>query len=189
MSFQEPVKDSLQGELILAQPGLKEPTFFQTVLLLTEHNQEGALAYILNRPLGKSVGDLLSEEALPDGQRERLEDVPVFLGGPVNTEHLTFAALGWSEVDDALQYSTHLSAAEAVMYEMEGFHIRAFVGYSGWSEGQLEDEMKRETWIVHKPEREIVDVTDVDELWKSLLRELSPYYRLIADEPDDLGLN
>lgn len=190
MSLEKPVNDSLKGDLILADPALKEPAFYQSVLLITEHSEDaGALGYILNRPLGKGVGELLTEEALPPKQRNRLLDVPVFLGGPVSTEHLTFAALGWSESDENLQFSTHLSAAEAVLYEMEGFHIRAFVGYSGWSEGQLEDEMNRKSWISHKPERTIIDLTDVDDLWKSLLRELSPYYKFIADEPDDLGLN
>ncbi len=190
MSSEDPVKDSLKGSLILADPSLKEPTFFQSVLLLTEHSGEnGALGYILNRPIGRNVGDLLSEDILPPEQRNRLVDVPVFMGGPVSTEHLTFAALGWSEEDEQLQFSTHLYAAEAVMYEMEGFHIRAFVGYSGWSGGQLEGEMERNSWISHKPEREIIDLSNVQELWKSILREMSPYYKFIADEPENPGLN
>jgi len=184
------VSDSLQGNLILAVPQLKEPPFFQSVLLLTEHNDEnGALGYILNRPIGRVVGDLLSEQALPPEQRNPLKDVPVFMGGPVNQEHLTFSALGWSEVDEKLQFFTHLSAAEAVMYEMEGFHIRAFVGYSGWEVGQLEDELESKSWITHEPNREVIDLSKVDGLWKDMLRDLNPYYRLVADEPDDLSLN
>ena len=190
MPSQGPVEKSLKGSLILADPSLKEPTFFQSVLLVTEHSSTGgAFGYILNRPLGRSVGDLLSGNVLPKDQRDRLADVPVFMGGPVSTEHLTFSALGWSEEDEQLQYSTHLSAAEAVMYEMEGFQIRAFVGYSGWSEGQLEGELEQRAWITHRPEKAIIDVSNVDRLWKSLLRELGPWHKLIADEPDDLGLN
>lgn len=184
------MNDSLQGQLILADPSLKEPTFFQSVLLLTEHNDEnGALGYILNRPIGRNVGDLLSKDVLPEDQRNRLVDVPVFMGGPVNQEHLTFSALGWSEEDQTLQYSTHLSAGEAVMHEMEGFHIRAFVGYSGWEVGQLEGELEQKAWIPHQPEKLIIDLSKVDGLWKEILRELSPYYKLVADEPDNLGLN
>lgn len=190
ISLEDPVNDSLKGNLILADPSLKEPTFFQSVLLLTEHTEDsGALGYILNRPIGRKVGDLLSDQILPEEQRNRLADVPVFLGGPVNTEHLTFFALGWSEQDGELQFSTHLSAAEAVMHEMEGFHIRAFVGYSGWSEGQLEGELEQKAWIPHKPEKVVIDLSEVDGLWKSLIRDLSPYYKLVADEPDDISLN
>lgn len=190
MSLEDSVKDSLKGNLILADPSLKEPTFFQSVLLLTEHSFEsGAMGYILNRPLGRDVGDLLNDGILADDQRESLSEVPVFIGGPVNTEHLTFSALGWSEQDEHLQYNTHLSAAEAVMHQMEGFQIRAFVGYSGWSEGQLEVELEQNTWITQVPEREIIDVSRIDGLWKSMLRELSPWHKLVADEPDNLGLN
>lgn len=186
--------DSLKGSLILADPSLREPTFFQSVLLLTEHSsQEGALGYILNRPLGKRVGDLLGSDVLSEEQRSHLEGVPVFLGGPVNTEHLTFSALGWSESlqgeDETLQYSTHLSAAEATRYKIEGFHIRAYVGYSGWEGGQLEQEMEENSWIRHRAEREIIDDEKLDGLWKALLREHGPYNRFIADEPDDLSLN
>ncbi|MEX2581487.1 MAG: YqgE/AlgH family protein [Verrucomicrobiales bacterium] len=174
----------------MAAPSLREPTFFQSVLLLTEHSSHGgALGYILNRSLGRKVGELLGEDILAAEQRRRLEDVPVFLGGPVNTDHLTFSALGWSEADGELQYNTHLSAGEAARHEMEGYHIRAFVGYSGWSEGQLEDEMREKSWIPHQPEPEIMDVSKLGDLWKSLLRDLSPWHKLIADEPDDLGLN
>lgn len=190
MPSQGPVDKSLKGSLILADPSLKEPAFFQSVLLVTEHSSSGgAFGYILNRPLGRSVGDLLSGNVLPKDQRDRLADVPVFMGGPVSTEHLTFSALGWSEDDEELQYSTHLSAAEAVMYEMEGFQIRAFVGYSGWSEGQLEGELEQKAWITHRPEKAIIEVSNVNRLWKMLLREMSPWHKLLADEPDDLGLN
>jgi len=190
MTPEDPVENSLQGSLILADPSLREPTFFQSVLLLTEHNAEtGALGYILNRPLGRKVGELLSDEVLPEEQRERLEDVPVFLGGPVSTEQLTFFALGWSEQDETLQFSSHLSAGEAVMHRMEGFEIRAFVGYAGWSEGQLEGELEQKAWITHKPERFVIDLSRVDNLWKSLLRDLGPWHKLVADEPDDIGLN
>lgn len=75
------------------------------------------------------------------------------------------------------------------MHEMEGFHIRAFVGYSGWSEGQLEGELEQKAWIPHKPEKVVIDLSEVDGLWKSLIRDLSPYYKLVADEPDDISLN
>jgi putative transcriptional regulator len=190
MPSQGPVEKSLKGSLILADPSLREPTFFQSVLLVTEHNSEsGAFGYILNRPLDRRVGDLLSGNILPKDQREKLAGVPVFMGGPVSTEHLTFSALGWSEDDGKLQYSTHLSAAEAVMYEMEGFQIRAFVGYSGWSGGQLEDELEQRAWITHQPEKSIIEVSNVSHLWKTLLRDLSPWHRLLADEPENPGLN
>lgn len=185
-SASDPAADStLKGSLILADPSLREPTFRHCVLLLTEHSPtQGAHGYILNRPMQKQVGDLLSSADF-----ETLKDIPVYVGGPVSTEHLTFASLGWSEIDGSLQFTTHLSAKQAVLHQMEGYDIRAFVGYAGWSEGQLEEELERKAWIPHKPEREVLDVDAIENLWKSLLRPLSPWHALQADEPDDLSLN
>ena len=166
MGNEGPVAKSLKGSLILADPSLREPTFFRSVLLLTEHSREsGAFGYILNRPMGKRVGELLGAEVLPGEVRKRLADIPVFMGGPVSTEHLTFSAMGWSEDDGKLQYATHLSAQEALMHQMEGFQIRAFVGYSGWSEGQLEDEFEHKAWIVHQPQRSVIDPVNTEHLW------------------------
>ncbi|MEO0415344.1 MAG: YqgE/AlgH family protein [Verrucomicrobiota bacterium] len=176
---------SLKGQLLLADPKLREPTFCQSVLLLTEHSDEhGALGFILNRPFGKSVG-----EFLPDLEFEELKDAPVFMGGPVSTEHLTFAALGWSEMESKLQFATHLSGNEAMMYQMEGFEIRAYVGYSGWSEGQLESELEQKTWIIHEAEKIVIDAKRAEQLWRDILREISPWYRIVADEPDDTSMN
>ncbi len=185
MASFETEQKSLKGSVILADPRLKEPTFFQSVLLLTEHTeQEGALGYILNRPIGKTVGDLL-----PDPEFKELHDVQVFMGGPVSTEHLTFTAIAWSDYGESLQFVTHLSAQEALMHQHEGFSVRAFVGYSGWSEGQLESELEQDAWISRKAEKRIVEVSGIDTLWKEMLRDIGPWHRMIADEPEDLGLN
>jgi putative transcriptional regulator len=176
---------TLEGSLILAAPNLQEPTFRHSVLLLTEHGPEhGALGYILNRPLGKSVGDLL-----PDAEFKELADIPVYIGGPVSTEHLTFSSLGWSEEEEKLQYTTHLSARQAIRHIKEGFSIRAFVGYSGWAKGQLENELLQKAWITHKPEKQVVETEDLGTLWNRMLREISPWHSIMANEPDDPWLN
>ncbi len=176
---------TLKGSLILADPSLREPTFRQSVLLLTEHSANiGAHGYILNRPMEKKVGDLLFAPEF-----ESLADIPVFIGGPVSTEHLTFASLGWSDSGGSLQFTTHLSAKQALLHQMEGYAIRAFVGYAGWTQGQLEDELERKAWITHQPEPQVLDTANLDGLWKRLLRPLSPWHALQADEPDDLSLN
>ncbi|NOX99248.1 MAG: YqgE/AlgH family protein [Verrucomicrobia bacterium] len=184
-STEEDHADSLQGSLIIADPSLREPTFRHSVLLLTEHSEvDGAHGYILNRPLGKSVGELL-----PADEFKSLADVPVFIGGPVSTEHLTFGSLAWSEDRKTLQFTSHLSAKQALRHQIEGFSLRAFVGYSGWGEGQLESELKQRTWIPHKPEKRVLDLEKIDTLWNRMLKEMSPWHALLADEPDDVSLN
>lgn len=185
MANEESRQITFEGSLILADPSLQEPTFRHSVLLLTEHSSDhGAFGYILNRPLGKTVGDLL-----PDAEFEELADIPVYIGGPVSTEHLTFSSLGWSEDEGKLQYTTHLSARQAMRHIKEGFSIRAFVGYSGWAEGQLESELQQHAWITHKPERQVVETDELETLWNRMLREISPWHAMMANEPENPELN
>src|SRR6476646_7863877 len=92
---------SLSGSLLLASPALRDPNFFHTVLLLAAHNtDDGAFGYILNRPLDKRVSDLLENRELG-----ALAEVPVFLGGPVGTNKLSFASLSWSSKKGGLFFN------------------------------------------------------------------------------------
>ncbi len=177
---------SLQGRLLIASPKLTEPTFARTVLLLANYSSsEGALGYVMNRPINKLVYDLLS-----DPEFGELGGVPVFQGGPVSQEHLTFCSLGWNNASDSLQLKTHLSTQEANQHLKEGFSVRAFVGYSGWSGGQLESELEDDAWVVKVPVPEIVEIENLNSgLWSDLIRDVSPFHRLAADMPDDLSLN
>src|SRR5687768_15479216 len=133
----------LSGSLILADPSLQDPNFRRAVLLLTEHrHDQGAHGYILNRPLGKSAGELL---AAPEFKA--LAGVPVFAGGPVSPEQLTFASLSWQPGSGTLTWATHLTREDAADRIQQGESVRAFVGYSGWGSGQLENELKQRSWI------------------------------------------
>ena len=128
-------------------------------------------------------------DVLSDPNFDPLKDVPLYLGGPVSTGQLTFASLFWNETIDELDYATHLSVGEASARIAEGFHVRAFVGYSGWSGGQLEDELKQQAWIPKNPISEVLSDKDTDQLWADILRTMGPYYRMIADSPEDPSLN
>jgi putative transcriptional regulator len=185
MDFDDPTQLCLAGSLILADPSLREATFRHTVLLLTTHDPgDGAHGYILNRPLGKTVGDFLTEQDFAP-----LEEVPIFMGGPVNAEQLTFSSIRWDDEARQFDYQIHLNASEAKQRLLEGFTVRAFVGYAGWSEGQLEHELQQRAWIAHKPESEVLRDDKIDDLWGDLLRSISPWHRLLADAPDDPSLN
>ena len=184
-NFDNPGPVNLKGSLILADPSLRDPNFAKTVLLLTDHETEqGAHGYVLNRPMGKRVGELL-----PSAQFQNLAGVPVFVGGPVSPERLTFAVLEWCAEEKRLVYTTHLSVEDAQALQGEGGHVRAFVGYSGWAEGQLENELKQRAWITSKPAPEVADVARVENLWGDLLRGIGPLYGLMANMPEDPSLN
>ncbi len=183
--FDNPGPISLQGSLILADPSLKDPNFSRTVLLLTDHEtQEGAHGYVLNRPMGKAVGDLL-----PASKFASLAEVPVFIGGPVGQERLTFAILEWDESERRLVYTTHLAVEAALDLQASGGHIRAFLGYSGWAGGQLERELRQRSWITRRADSDAVSLTDPEGLWSRLLRSMGPLYGLMANLPDDPSMN
>jgi len=181
-----PAAPSLAGQLLLAGPELTEPTFRRTVIFLAQHSlDQGALGFILNRPSGKHVGSLLSADPIP-----ALADVAVYFGGPVGQQHLTFAALRWDTGRQALEVRTHLSAEEAEALRAEGQEVRGFIGYAGWSPGQLEGELEARAWEVQRPSGpEIADPAETPGLWSRLLGGISPWHRIAADAPDDLSLN
>jgi putative transcriptional regulator len=180
----EEITPSLSGSLLLASPILRDPNFHHTVLLLASHTAEdGAFGYIMNRPLEKSVRDLLDEKDLGP-----LADVPVFLGGPVGTNKLSFAALNWNVKKRELKVRTHLSTKEAIVELEKGRIVRGFVGYSGWSEGQLENELEHKSWITCRPRKKLL-TNEPDELWTTILDDLGPYYKILARMPEDPSLN
>src|SRR6476469_2882182 len=137
---------SLAGSLLVAHPTMLDPNFRRAVLFISAPDAEdGALGVTLNRPLDKQVADLVNEPP-PEG----LGDVPVFTGGPVGKTQLMFAAFEWQK-GEGLKLNHNVGIDEAhQLVEEDPASIRAFVGYAGWSAGQLEDEMKQKAWILQK---------------------------------------
>ena len=162
-----------------------DPNFRRTVLFISAHDPtEGAMGVILNRPLDKQVSDLVSDTP-PAG----LEDVPVFLGGPVGKNQLMFAAFEWEDANGfKLNHAVNMDQVHERVDE-DPSSIRAFVGYAGWTAGQLEAEMKQRAWILHKPTRAALSPERLPRLWFDIMRGLGPWYKLLAAAPDDPSLN
>jgi putative transcriptional regulator len=174
----------LSGSLLIAHPNLLDPNFRRGVLIISSSDpHEGAFGLIVNRGTEKTVGELL-----PDHELGALGDMPVFIGGPVARDQLTFALFQWA--DDSLRIRTHLLLDEASELAAEGPGIvRAFLGYAGWSKGQLEAELEQKAWLVQKPDQEIMDIDRCLDLWPTIMREQGPWFRLLASAPDDPSLN
>jgi putative transcriptional regulator len=155
------------------------------VVLISQHSKdEGALGYILNRPVHKRVQDLL-----PSEEFSGIGDVGVYFGGPVGKDHLTFAAISWDAGTRSLACRTHLSAAQAKALRLEGCEVRGFIGYSGWAPSQLEGELAAQAWEVQRPDSGAILEETSEDLWSRLIRQVSPLHRIAADMPDDLSLN
>lgn len=175
----------LQGLLLLADPSLRGSTFHRSVILLAEHGAEqGAFGLILNHPTGKMVGDFLpSEDFAP------LRLLPVHHGGPVEPSQLTFSAFWWSK-KLGLRWSLRISAEDASAHTKKPGHmVRAFIGHSGWSANQLESELRRNSWIVARPQPDLLGHAHDLRLWSELMRQISPLHRILAEAPDDPSLN
>lgn len=174
---------SLAGQLLISHPLQQDENFGETVVLMHVHDREGAMGVILNRPMGKCLGELKVEL-----MGSPLAAIPLYLGGPVATDRMAFG--GWrfgSRGPAALRYG--ISEAEAIeLTQDEQFHLFAFVGYAGWSPGQLEQELKQKVWVTARFERQHEHLEGRN-LWLRLLWQHRPDLLLEMKSPEDLGLN
>lgn len=183
----DPVDDSLRGKLLIASPVLADPNFARTVVLITEHNEDGAMGIVLNRP-----SDAPAAELLPT-----LEEIaaaePLFIGGPVQPEAVVLlaefsdpAAAAWIVVADVGLASAGTDTDDLLPAVRRG---RFYAGYSGWGPGQLEVEMEQDSWIVEPPLPTELFPDDPRTLWSDVLTRKGGQYALISRMPEDPSLN
>jgi putative transcriptional regulator len=176
---------SYAGQLLLAHPALREATFRRTVILLSVHNPDGAMGVVLNRPLDRQLGELNAEFALGP-----LAGVPVYCGGPVAPEQLIIVSWQWLKPEQTFELHFGLEPEKAQdLIGAPGVTLRAFLGYAGWSEGPLDNEMKHDTWLTSVVAGGPLEQRDGIPLWRALLGELDPELKLLAEEPEDPTVN
>jgi putative transcriptional regulator len=173
--------ESLRSHLLIASPRLAD-YFRRTVVLVLEHNEEGAMGVVLNRPSDAPVRDAvpgLADLAEPD-------DV-VHVGGPVQPEAV-IALADFDDPDDASRLVVgDLGVVDPDNPEVALRRARVYAGYAGWAPDQLEAELEEDAWIV-----EPVDAGDpfqTDDLWSVALRRKGGEYALLARMPADPSLN
>src|SRR2546429_804849 len=179
----------LKGQLLLDSGQLRGSFFQRTVVLICQHDPEGAFGLVLNRATGSNVGEMVVAD-LPD----TIKGCPLYLGGPVQPSALSFLQTD-SFISDA-NVMPNLSlghSLDALMDVGESFSstrkIKMFAGYAGWSPGQLEDELKRKAWLTHPASLELVFETEPGKLWRDILRKKGGKYLLLAQMPEDLSMN
>jgi putative transcriptional regulator len=180
----------LKGKLLLDGGDLSGSFFHHTVILVCEHNADGAFGLVLNRSAGNKVGEVIVAD-LPD----TLKHAPLFLGGPVQPTALRFLHadnfipdanvfpnlnLGHS-LDELIDVGESFSAQKKV---------KMFAGYAGWNPGQLEEELKRKAWLTFPASLELVFETPPEQLWQKILKSKGGWKnKLLSQMPDDLSLN
>ena len=178
---------SLRGKLLIASPSLLDPNFARTVVLITEHNNEGAMGVVLNRPSETEVGEVAPELA------PLVAAEPVFIGGPVQPQALVVlaefsdpSAAAWVVVADVGFVSAETEPDELERAIRRG---RVYAGYSGWGAGQLEGELAEDAWIVEPPMPSELFADDPEQLWQDVLARKGGQFALIARMPDDPSMN
>ena len=180
---------TLRGQLLLDGGKLRGSFFHRTVVLICQHDAEGAFGLVLNRASENKVGEALVAD-LPD----TLKEEPIFLGGPVQTAALSYLHTDALIADANVMTNLRLGHSLDELVEIgESFspsaRIRVFAGYAGWSPGQLDDEMRREAWLTHPASIEWVFHPRPESLWKAILTQMGWQYRLLAEGPEDTSWN
>jgi putative transcriptional regulator len=177
------------GQLLVAEPFMLDPYFRRTVVLLCEHHEEGSVGFILNKKTEMKINDLIQE--FPDF------DAEVFYGGPVQTDTLHYV----HNLGDLLEESVPI--ADGVWWGgdfenlkflissklVEPHNIRFFVGYAGWSGGQLEEEMEIGSWVTAYMHPNYLFKSKPDDLWSQVMYNKGNRFEIIADIPEYVSWN
>ena len=168
---------TLINQLLIAMPGMADPNFSSTVTLICEHNDDGALGIIINRPLALKVSGLFEQLAVDDLVSGACEN-PVLAGGPVGIER-GFVLHGSSEhyentltISDDIQLTLSRDVIDAMATGEGPAKSLVAIGYAGWEAGQLEEEMLANTWLSVPATPALVFDTPYAERWHSAARSL-----------------
>lgn len=177
--------DGLKGSLLIAGASLFDPNFRRSVILVGEHNEEGALGVVLNRPAPLAVSDVIPAlSAATDGR--------IYVGGPVQPESaVVLAEVQRPDLADILVFGSIGFVTGDVGAEAAAGIVRArvFAGYAGWGPGQLEGELAEDAWIVEPARSDDVFTEDPGGLWSRVLRRKGKPYQLLATMPFDPSAN
>jgi putative transcriptional regulator len=168
---------SLINQLLIAMPGMADPNFSSTVTLICEHNDDGALGIIINRPLNLKLSGLFEQLAVDDADPD-VASCPVMAGGPVGIER-GFVLHGKDHsfentlsVSDDIQLTLSRDVIDAMATGDGPDKSLVAIGYAGWEPGQLEEEMLANAWLNVDATPELVFDTPFDERWDSAARLL-----------------
>ena len=178
-----------KGTLLISEPYLPDPNFERTVILLCEHNEEGSFGFVLNKPSLVNVNELVEDLIGIDKM--------AYLGGPVQQDTLHFVH-NFSELEDAIEitegvywggnFEQLLSGLDT--HQLNLNEINFYLGYSGWSAGQLDGELKEESWIVSdKFDQNLLFKTNSTEMWRTALTLLGGRFAIYSNYPSDPSLN
>ncbi|HET7268717.1 MAG TPA: YqgE/AlgH family protein [Oleiagrimonas sp.] len=164
--------DSLAGQFLIAMPGMDDPSFTHGVTLLCQHNEDGAIGLLVNRPAEFHLGDVLEQMQIAC-ELDDINRMPVLQGGPVQTERGFVLHDGARQFDASYRINPHWSVTTsrdilAAIAVGEGpDNIVVTLGYAGWEAGQLDEEIKANAWLTVDADSRIVFDTPVEDRWSA----------------------
>jgi len=183
------MKKLKEHSLLIADPFLKDDNFIRSVIYLCSHNEEGSFGLVLNKLFDFTLNNLVSGF-------ESFE-IPVFVGGPVALDTIHFLHQypnlfpDCHQLDDNLAWGGDFETIKALIIsgEINIHKIKFFIGYSGWSAGQLESEIDDKTWITSEVKRNLIFEVPINNIWKQSIINLGGEFEQLANYPIDPQLN
>lgn len=178
-----------KGRLLIAEPAiLNDSSFKRTIILLTEHSKKSSVGFILNRPMDYTLNDLIPEIDC---------DFTIYQGGPVEQDNLYFIHKvphllpNSIEVANGIYWGGNFELLKELLNtnQLKSTDIRFFLGYSGWSSNQLEDELVMNSWFVTENDYDNVLTTNDQSFWKDKLLQRGGKYKIWANAPSDVQMN
>lgn len=178
-----------KGKILIAEPFLNDSYFKRSIVFLTEHNEDGTVGFVLNKPVNINLEEVVSE--LQSFQTQ------VSIGGPVGTNSLHYIhTLGdiipeSIHIIDNIYWGGDFEIIKKILNstKIKQNQIKFFLGYSGWQPEQLTDELKENSWIVSQLDPDIIMQPDTHNLWKKTISRLGKKYEIWSNFPEDPGLN
>ena len=178
-----------KGRILISEPSFNDSIFFKSVVLLTHHNDEESIGLILNQPTKISLNEILND--IP------LSDFPVYIGGPLAKQSLQFIHTLGSLIPESKQITENIYFGgdfNTVLKLMQDKkitknEIRFFVGYSGWGEDQLNNEIREESWLVKSTKDNLCMQYSTPKLWNNIIRKTKSDYAIWVNMPKDPNLN
>ncbi|MDH6533885.1 YqgE/AlgH family protein [Parabacteroides sp. 52] len=179
------------GNILISEPALQNLYFQRSVVLLVEHNAKGSMGFVLNKKTDLYVNTFFSD-------LEYTAPIPIYLGGPVSANRLFFIhSLGDIIIPDAVKINEQLyfdgdfNALKKYISKGQSIEgkVKFFLGYSGWTAGQLSREIDSNSWVVSQPNNASVIPAEGDSYWKDSLQRLGQDYKTWINYPKDPNLN
>ena len=178
-----------RGKILISEPFLHDFFFHRSIIYLTDHNFEGSVGFILNMELDLKICDAL--EGFDNC------DAPLYMGGPVALNTLHYLHSLGTMIPNSLEINNNIfwgGDIDAIRYAIKTGNVKPnqikfFLGYSGWTAGQLERELTENSWVIASAKHDLVMNNDDGDAWKRALRGMNRKYRVWADFPEMPEMN